>query len=547
MTSGVAAQDQHQSDLHDTLMCQIDHIALHPYGLFGYGWALDKAGTISHATLELKYADGRIESVDVSTGRVREEVAIVFPHHAQAGQSGFMLMAGWSGVPPENADLVFQLTDGRVVRNDLHTAISQAAPRAGVAESRYLLRRAWGYVRQGKLTQLVQKAIRYGRSNPRLGEPDDPSVSQRLKGKHCRLVIDHSMGGGANLFRERLVKQWVEAGDTVVLLSFKVASMEPFIEVRDVAGSFASALQPLESLIALLKPAKSVKLFFNCAVSFPNPALIQQLVLNVKARYKSELIVAMHDYFLVCPSNFLLDSTGVYCGVPSISQCESCLPYHGDGFVSLTGERSITNWRGVWGDLFNAADEIRCFSDSTRRLLGRAYPEVAARATLIPHEVPPLRTVRNSRAEEPVLTIGVIGSISHHKGAGVVADLAKAIAASGAGVRIVVVGSVDAWCPPEVVTQTGPYKQDDLPKIVEKHKINIALLPSICPETFSFVAHEIISMNLPMICLDLGAQADIVRSQPSGHVSARQDGPGLLEEIIAFDRSMHPLTMKVIS
>lgn len=160
MTSGVAAQDQHQSDLHDTLMCQIDHIALHPYGLFGYGWALDKAGTISHATLELKYADGRIESVDVSTGRVREEVAIVFPHHAQAGQSGFMLMAGWSGVPPENADLVFQLTDGRVVRNDLHTAISQAAPRAGVAESRYLLRRAWGYVRQGKLTQLVQKAIR---------------------------------------------------------------------------------------------------------------------------------------------------------------------------------------------------------------------------------------------------------------------------------------------------------------------------------------------------------------------------------------------------
>jgi hypothetical protein len=129
----------------------------------------------------------------------------------------------------------------------------------------------------------------------------------------------------------------------------------------------------------------------------------------------------------------------------------------------------------------------------------------------------------------------------------VVADLAKAIAAAGAGVRIVVVGSVDAWCPPEVVTQTGPYKQDDLPKIVEKHKINIALLPSICPETFSFVAHEIISMNLPMICLDLGAQADIVRSQPSGHVSARQDGPGLLEEIIAFDRSMHPLTMKVIS
>lgn len=95
--------------------------------------------------------------------------------------------------------------------------------------------------------------------------------------------------------------------------------------------------------------------------------------------------------------------------------------------------------------------------------------------------------------------------------------------------------------------ETGPYAQDDLPKIVEKHGISIAFLPSICPETFSFVAHEILSMKLPLICLDLGAQADLVRSLDTGYIAKRQDGPGLLEDILAFDRSLHPLSLKVIS
>jgi hypothetical protein len=531
----------------ETLICQVDHIAMHPHGMFGYGWALDRAGTIAHATLQLHYEDGTTESVKASMNRVREEVAIAFPHHAQAAHSGFMLMAGWSGLPPQKIELVFELTDGRVKRTNLANAASGGNVQARFSKSLYLFKRAWAYVRQGRIRHLIHKAARYGRSNPRLGTADDDTLASRLRGRRCRLVIDHSMGGGANLFRERLVSQWLKEGDTVALLSFKVASMEAFVEVQDSRGSLVSTLSQWETLSAVLEEADLAQIFFNCAVSFPNPGRLQKLVLDIKRRTHAELTVAMHDYFLVCPSNFLLDSTGTYCGVPSVDQCESCLPYHQDGFVSLTGERSILDWRTLWTQLLEAADEVRCFSESTRRLLKRAYPDIAARSTLRPHDVTPLRAIRNSRLENPVLTIGVIGAISHHKGAAVIADLAKAISASGAPVKIVVIGSVDAWCPPEIVTQTGPYKQEDLPKIVEKHHINIALMPSICPETFSFVAHEIISMKLPLVSLDLGAQADLVRSQATGHVSCRHDGPGLLEELIAFDRQLHPLTLKVLS
>ncbi|POA55087.1 group 1 glycosyl transferase [Pseudomonas sp. FW507-12TSA] len=355
------------------------------------------------------------------------------------------------------------------------------------------------------------------------------------------------MGGGANLFRERVASEFKADGDTVVLLSFRVSSMQAFVEVRDHSGSYSCKLSNLNILIELLIDADLQEIFFNCAVSFPQPQSLREFMLSLKQRTGTKLVVAIHEYFLVCPSHFLLDDTGNYCGIPSISRCNTCLTNHPDGFVSLAGERSIVRWRQMWGEFLQTADEVRCFSKSSLMLLERAYPGMGSHAKLSPHYVEPLREVSLPKQPQQHLTIGVIGSISHHKGAGVLEGLAEAIRQANAPVRIVIVGNIDVPYPPEIMKETGPYVQDDLPKIVEKHGISIAFLPSICPETFSFVAHEILSMKLPLISLDLGAQADLVRSLDNGYIAKRLDGPSLLEDILAFNRSLHPLSLKVIS
>ena len=142
--------------------------------------------------------------------------------------------------------------------------------------------------------------------------------------------------------------------------------------------------------------------------------------------------------------------------------------------------------------------------------------------------------MRVDRAANGELVIGVIGSISHHKGADIVAGLARAIESQKKNARIVVLGQVDAACPPNVVKEVGEYERRELPDLVERHGIRLALLPSICPETFSFVAHEVLAMGLPLMTLDLGAQADLARSHPLGRVATRPDGPGLLAELLAF-------------
>ena len=186
-----------------------------------------------------------------------------------------------------------------------------------------------------------------------------------------------------------------------------------------------------------------------------------------------------------------------------------------------------------------------CFSESSRRLLSRAYPDVTERILVRPHEVVPLRRVSTAPIlKEGPLVLGVIGSIAHHKGAGVVQQLAREIEFTCAPVKVVVIGQLQADSRCEAITVTGPYDRDALPEIVERMGIQLVLFPSICPETFSYVAHEVMSMGLPMVTLDVGAPADLVRTSGLGRVATRSDGPGLLREILEYacDLDCRPVT-----
>jgi glycosyltransferase involved in cell wall biosynthesis len=277
------------------------------------------------------------------------------------------------------------------------------------------------------------------------------------------------------------------------------------------------------------------KILINCLVSFPKTTKILHLVNSLQIRDNAKLIIAVHDYFTVCPSANLLNSSGKFCAIPDMETCRVCLPEHRNGFVSLAGETSVEKWRSAWRTLMKPGTELVCFSTSSLNLLTTAYPEVTGMVNVLPHKPVPLRSVRIPAHPGGAVIVGVIGNISYHKGSQVVADLAKAISAAGAVVRIVVLGTISLHCPPEIVEYTGSYQRDELPDLAERHHINMVLMPSVCPETFSYVTHEVISMGLPLITLNLGAQADAARLYPKGRVSTHSDGPGLLQEILDFD------------
>ncbi|MFM8415219.1 MAG: hypothetical protein ACKOCX_10895 [Planctomycetota bacterium] len=521
----------------DAFLCQLDHLAVRDDALFGFGWAVPPRCRVATARLVLDFPDGSSRRVAISIDRAREDVAAAFPHNPHAVNAGFLVLAGWPAAPPRSAAIEFDLTDGG--REIVPLALPPTdAPRqpAGVGWS-YLLRRGWIHLRQGRLRALLGKLRDFRhRSRAAIATMPESELTTAIRGRSLTLVVDHAMGGGANAHRDRLVADALAGDATVVLLTFVVSSLSLRAEVHEAGRPPRGfAVADLDALAAALAGGRLMRVVYNCGVSFPRPLDLGRFLRDSARRRGVRLEVLIHDYFTVCPAAFLLDDRGSFCGVPDLDRCRACLPKHEDGFVSLAGCTSIDEWRRVWGGLLEAADEIRCFSDSSRRLLTRAYPAVGPRATVVPHDVAPLRRVRRSA---PVpgdpLVVGVIGAISHHKGAGVVADLARAIEAAGKPVRIVVIGHLDAPCPREIVSETGAYRPAELPGLVERHGVHLVLLPSICPETFSFVAHETLAMGLPLMTLDLGAPADLARGHPLGRVSPRSDGPGLLAELLAF-------------
>jgi glycosyltransferase involved in cell wall biosynthesis len=519
----------------NALTCQLDHLVASPDALFGFGWAVPAAARIESARLRLGFPGATDAMIAVSIDRPREDVAAAFPGNPHAANAGFMLLAGWPDAPPQTAALEFQLADGHRETVPLELPAVDAPRRPAGVGWRYLARRGWAHLRLGRLRAALAKFRELRRrSRAGAGLIRDSELAAAVAGQRLVLLVDHAMGGGANASRDRRIGELTSQGLAVVLLTFVVSSLSLRAELHR-AGRKAVGLPlaDLDELAAVLKLGRVERVIYNCGVSFPRPLTLAAFLSKLASG--SQLEVVIHDYFTVCPSAFLLDHDGRFCGVPDLGRCAACLPVHEDGFVSLAGSRSIEAWRAAWGSLLEQAAEIRCFSESSRRLLDRAYPGIARRVTVRPHEVAPLRRVTAARpVPDGPLVVGVIGAISRHKGAEVVADLARAIDEKQAAVRLVVIGQVDAACPPGVVHETGPYEPADLPGLVERHGVQLALLPSICPETFSFVAHEIISMGLPLITLDVGAPADLARGQPRGRVATRADGPGLLAEIADF-------------
>ena len=69
---------------------------------------------------------------------------------------------------------------------------------------------------------------------------------------------------------------------------------------------------------------------------------------------------------------------------------------------------------------------------------------------------------------------------------------------------------------------------------MEANEIDIILVPSICPETFSYTTEEAIKMGLPIAVFDIGAPAERVKSYGKGIILRNQCPEYILREIYNY-------------
>lgn len=429
------------------------------------------------------------------------------------------------GQGPTSLFLRLEWQDGKQQRLQLppprHARAGRGVARILALPWKHYLSRGWRLIGEGQTGLLLRKFAGMAHATITSGlHPARFLKWATADGKPLALVIDHDLGGGANVYRQELVGQLAADGFIPLLLSAHHGILSYQVTARRGARTRTTNFDDLDALFGFLSQKYIDRVVFNNSLSFPEPlALVGRLSAWLQMREHAQFLFLMHDYYCICPVWLLLDQTGTYCGIPDAVVCSDCLRSNTAPFLEFSAGADITTWRSVWGGLLNCASEIRCFSEASRTLLVRAYPHLnSSCVSVLPHQVKHarLRSVKLVDPGWPV--IGVIGHLAYHKGGKLVQDLADYILSTGCDARIVVVGTIDYPLPASVATVTGTYRPEQLPEILEKHSVNIGFFPSICPETFSYVAEEMMMMELPVVAFDIGAPGERVARYRRGRV-----------------------------
>ncbi|MEM9232103.1 MAG: glycosyltransferase, partial [Pseudomonadota bacterium] len=329
------------------------------------------------------------------------------------------------------------------------------------------------------------------------------------------VYLAHALGGGAESWLQARIAQDSAAERVSVVV--RVGQGQRWkIELHTPHGVTSGLTEDADVVADLLARLPRRRIIYSCGVGDCDPSALPAHLLAWAGQGPAAIAggaqpieVLFHDFFPISPSYTLLGNNRVYQGLCASDTNDPA--HHSrrpDGqCVDLAG------WQAAWRPLLEASRQITVFSPSSRALVAAAYPDTAP-IVVTPHAVPdsiPRISPRGLRGGSPV--IGVLGNIGPHKGAFLLQNLSRDLAARGDGPRLVVIGQLApevSLSPPSLVH--GAYRLEDLSGLVARYGIGAWLIPSVWPETFSFTTHEVLATGMPVFCFDLGAQADAVRA-----------------------------------
>lgn len=328
------------------------------------------------------------------------------------------------------------------------------------------------------------------------------------------LAFDHNLGGGASDYLKQKMQEQLLNKKIFGIVRNNMSDNTCSLEIN--YGDYQSKIrfQTRKELMHLLKERTYEQIWINELATYSEVEKWIQDIENLRETNAGKLRLLIHDYFMICPSLNLMNAEGRYCRLPKDDAvCNNCLK--DNGFSYCEECKSLEQWRKSWGSLLEKCDEVIAFSRDSIRILGEIYPQVDS-VQLIPHVVEPLKKIKKNHKTTSTYNIGVLGAISEQKGLKVIQSMLERIEERHLDMRIVIIGESSEKIDSPVFSITGRYKREDIPELTIKNDIDIFLIPSVWPETFSYTTSEIMSMGMPIAVFDLGAPAERVKDYAKG-------------------------------
>jgi glycosyltransferase involved in cell wall biosynthesis len=261
-------------------------------------------------------------------------------------------------------------------------------------------------------------------------------------------------------------------------------------------------------------------------------------------RAGARVIISTHDYFFWCPSYKLLSPL---CGnrlsfcyfEKDSARCAKCLALLG---VKNVDEEKVRKRREYVYELFGMADAIVMPSLYVQDVFCALYPSATHKALMIEHGVKTNGVmVPNDKTSDP-LKVAYLGAFTFEKGADMFLDLMRDIKDADLfpKVSFSIIGELGYNIPDDLLQSnglkvTGAYRPDELNTILNREGIDIVLLLSRWPETYSYTLSEAIASGIPVIASDLGALRERIARYTVGYlVPAENPVPRTLSVIDDF-------------
>jgi GT2 family glycosyltransferase len=342
---------------------------------------------------------------------------------------------------------------------------------------------------------------------------DIKRLKHHLSGyKGAVLHVLHSLGGGTEAYVRDVARMLSDLG-------FESVFARPDHVGRLVISAFSARDMP--------------NLVFNCA---DDVGVVKQLFLEIDLcrmhlhniigfspeatsflrNINIPTILTLHDYVSICPQLWLLDQRITYCGVPPARICNICLRERRPPVPA----ESISAWRREWHGTLKKADRVVAPSFFVKEAVNKVFPDLAI--SVVPHYED--RRQASFAPVEPsdsdIREIAVLGNLGAHKGRDRIYSCALDSHIRSLPLLFIVFGSIDLEENQfgGKLRKMGTYERANLGDHLARTKCRIGFLPSIWPETFSFVLSELLAFGLYPVVFNLGAQAERLSAAGTGSI-----------------------------
>jgi glycosyltransferase involved in cell wall biosynthesis len=247
------------------------------------------------------------------------------------------------------------------------------------------------------------------------------------------------------------------------------------------------------------------------------------------------LVLALHDFALFCPRPHLLaEPERRFCGYcRDLDRCAVCL-----------GEAPElqARWREAGEALLGAARAAIFPSTFLERAYGELFGALPADRRVIPPALPTSGALPARAPTGPIRHVALVGGVQPHKGGEVFLDLLERLrdadltwSAYGGGDPALLARLRGGHRERRArrVRVRGYYRAGTLPRLLRRDGVDLALLPSIVPESYSLVLSECRVAGVPVVAFDLGAVGERLRGEGGGLAVPLAEGAAGMAAAIA--------------